>query len=145
MAAQDWFLNAVAEVETELLPRQLLARCLTVERKLKRRRTVRNGPRNIDIDVLFYADAVIQTRDLELPHPRYRERRFVLRPLADLAPELRDPLTGHTVSELLRVLQGQELRAWTKGDLNSGWGRAYIVLTMNARNMYNPSGLDRSV
>jgi 2-amino-4-hydroxy-6-hydroxymethyldihydropteridine diphosphokinase len=107
LAAQGWFLNAVAEAETELFPLQLLGRIHAVERKLKRRRTVVNGPRTIDIDLLLYGDSVIATPELRVPHPRYRERRFVLAPLADLAPALRDPETRQTVATMLARLHGQ--------------------------------------
>lgn len=109
-AAQGWFLNAVAEMETELFPRQLLRRIHAVERGLKRLRTVVNGPRTIDIDILFYGDTAIATRELTVPHPRYSERRFVLAPLADLAPGLRDPVTHRTVAEMLAGLRGQTVR-----------------------------------
>jgi 2-amino-4-hydroxy-6-hydroxymethyldihydropteridine diphosphokinase len=109
-AGQAWFLNAVAEIETEFFPRQLLARVRAVERSLKRRRTVPNGPRTIDIDILLYGEVVMETAELTIPHPRYRERRFVLAPLADLAPALRDPVTRQTVAEMLAALSGQRVR-----------------------------------
>lgn len=109
-AEQDWFLNAVAEAETDLQPRELLARIHAVESALERRRSVLNGPRTIDIDILFYADTVIATPELTVPHPRYSERRFVLAPLAALAPGLRDPQTHRTVAEMLAGLRGQSVR-----------------------------------
>jgi 2-amino-4-hydroxy-6-hydroxymethyldihydropteridine diphosphokinase len=109
LAEQSWFLNAVAEVQTELFPLQLLARIQAIERELKRRRTVANGPRTLDIDILLYGDAVIDCKELAVPHPRYRERRFVLAPLADLAPKLRDPVTRKTVTEMLAELKGQKV------------------------------------
>jgi 2-amino-4-hydroxy-6-hydroxymethyldihydropteridine diphosphokinase len=83
---QSWFLNLVAEADTELFPMQLLTRVHQIERRLKRRRTIRNGPRTIDIDIVFYGNAAIKTAALEIPHPRYRERAFVLAPLSDLIP-----------------------------------------------------------
>ncbi len=83
---QSWFLNLVAEADTELFPMQLLKRIHQIERRLKRRRIIRNGPRTIDIDIVFYGKATIKTAALEIPHPRYRERAFVLAPLADLIP-----------------------------------------------------------
>ena len=107
---QRWFLNLAAEFETELFPKQLLHRMQKVERELGRRRTVRNGPRTIDIDILLYGNAIVQTDELEIPHPRYRERRFTLAPLAELNPELRDPVTHKTVAELLAGLKGQAIR-----------------------------------
>lgn len=84
--SQAWFLNLVAEVDTALLPLQLLAAIHRIERKLKRRRTIRNGPRTIDIDIVFYRNARMKTPALQIPHPRYHERAFVLSPLSDLIP-----------------------------------------------------------
>ena len=100
---QRWFLNLVVEAETELFPLQLLARLQRIERDLGRVRTVAKGPRTLDIDILLYGQAVIQRPDLEIPHPRMAERRFVLAPLADLAPDLRHPVTRKTVRELLEA------------------------------------------
>jgi 2-amino-4-hydroxy-6-hydroxymethyldihydropteridine diphosphokinase len=81
---QPWFLNAVAEFESDLSPHELLARAQGVEQKLGRVRTVRNGPRNIDVDIILCGDAVVNTPELTVPHPRYKERRFVLDPLNEL-------------------------------------------------------------
>jgi 2-amino-4-hydroxy-6-hydroxymethyldihydropteridine diphosphokinase len=100
-ADQRWFWNTVAEAETELFPLQLLARAGQVERALGRRRSIPNGPRTIDIDVLLYGNTIMKSPSLEIPHPRIAERRFVLAPLADLAPELRHPVLRRTVRELL--------------------------------------------
>jgi 2-amino-4-hydroxy-6-hydroxymethyldihydropteridine diphosphokinase len=108
---QRWFLNLAAEFGTELFPKQLLHRIQKIEKDLGRRRTgVRNGPRTIDIDILLYGNFVITTDELEIPHPRYRERRFTLAPLAELNPELRDPVTRKTVAEMLAGLRGQAIR-----------------------------------
>ena len=107
---QHWFLNLVAEAETDLFPLQLLQRTSKIETQLGRRRLAPKGPRNIDIDILLYGNAVVTTAALELPHPRFRGRRFVLAPLADLAPELRDPVTRKTVRALLEELRGQAVR-----------------------------------
>lgn len=107
---QPWFLNLVAECETTLFPRQLLARTQSVERVLGRVRTVPKGPRTIDIDILLYGNAVIQTPSLEIPHPRLAERRFVLVPLADLAPDLRHPVLRRSVRELLEAAPAQIVR-----------------------------------
>jgi 2-amino-4-hydroxy-6-hydroxymethyldihydropteridine diphosphokinase len=107
---QGWFLNMVAEFETELFPKQLLQRMQKVERSMGRVRTIKDGPRNIDIDILLYGNAVVETEELEIPHPRYRERRFTLAPLAELSPTLRDPVTKKTMSQLLAVLSGQSIR-----------------------------------
>ena len=98
---QAWFLNQVVEADTALFPMQLLTRIGRVEHELGRVRTVRNGPRTIDIDILFYAAAIVNTPRLEIPHPRLAERRFVLAPLAELAPDLRHPATHRSVRQML--------------------------------------------
>ena len=108
--AQGWFLNLVAEAGTELFPMQLLSRIGRVERALGRVRTVPKGPRTIDIDILFYGRAIVRTTRLEIPHPRIAERRFVLAPLADLAPDLRHPVTGRTIREMLDAAPPQTVR-----------------------------------
>ncbi|MGA2115246.1 MAG: 2-amino-4-hydroxy-6-hydroxymethyldihydropteridine diphosphokinase [Bryobacteraceae bacterium] len=99
--AQGWFLNQVVEAETELFPLQLLAATQRIERELGRARLVPKGPRTLDIDILFYGKAVVETERLEIPHPRVGERRFVLKPLADLAAGFRHPATGRSVREML--------------------------------------------
>ena len=110
VSGQRWFLNAVAEAETDLFPKQLLARVQRVEQQLGRRRLKPKGPRTIDIDILFYGGAVIETNELEVPHPRLADRRFVLEPLSELAPELRHPVTRRTVREMLHDVGGQQVR-----------------------------------
>ena len=100
----------MVEAATELFPRQLLARVAKIERALGRVRTVVNGPRTIDIDILLYGKTVVRTATLEIPHPRMRERRFVLAPLADLAPDLRHPVTHKTVREMLEDAPAQAVR-----------------------------------
>jgi 2-amino-4-hydroxy-6-hydroxymethyldihydropteridine diphosphokinase len=101
---QAWFLNAAAEIQTELMPRQLLTLTQRIERELGRVRVIARGPRTIDIDILLFGSTVMRTRELEIPHPRMAERRFVLQPMADLAPELRHPLTHRSVREMLEAL-----------------------------------------
>lgn len=108
--AQRWFLNLVVEAETELFPMQLLTRTGRIERDLGRVRTVAKGPRTIDIDILLFGKAVVHTVRLEIPHPRMAERRFVLAPLADLAPQLRHPVTHRTVREMLDAAPPQKVR-----------------------------------
>lgn len=104
-AEQPPFLNAVAEVETALAPRAFLDRLLAVERDLGRVRAgPRYGPRTIDLDLLVHGDRVVDEPGLQVPHPRLRERLFVLEPLAELAPGLEIPGNG-TVSALLTGLQ----------------------------------------
>jgi len=101
VTAQRWFLNLVVEAETDLFPLQLLARTQKIERVLGRVRTIPKGPRTIDIDILLYGNAVIRGETLEVPHPGLAGRRFVLVPLADLAPQLRHPVTHRTVRDML--------------------------------------------
>jgi 2-amino-4-hydroxy-6-hydroxymethyldihydropteridine diphosphokinase len=110
---QSWFLNQVAEFETELQPLQLLHRALRIEKKLGRKRVIINGPRSIDIDILFYGNVVLKTAELEIPHPRYRERRFVLEPLAELNTALKDPETGQTVEKMLDAVRGQVVHRYS--------------------------------
>ena len=100
---QGWFLNLAAEAETSLAPLELLARAQAIEGLLGRLRTVPKGPRTMDIDILFYGTAVVRSAALEIPHPRIEARRFVLAPLADLAPGLRHPVSGRTVREMLEA------------------------------------------
>jgi 2-amino-4-hydroxy-6-hydroxymethyldihydropteridine diphosphokinase len=104
---QPWFLNQVVEIETSLFPRQLLARMLKIERDMGRQRIAGKGPRTIDLDILLYGRAVVTAPDLEIPHPRMPERRFVLEPLAELSPDLRHPQTKRTIQEMLSKVAGQ--------------------------------------
>ncbi|MER9682401.1 2-amino-4-hydroxy-6-hydroxymethyldihydropteridine diphosphokinase [Mesorhizobium sp. M0184] len=99
---QPDFLNAAAEISTALAPRALLDLCLDAERKLKRVREERWGPRLIDIDILVFGDRIIHETGLEVPHPRMLERAFVLAPLAEIAPEL--VVDGKSVSERLAAV-----------------------------------------
>jgi 2-amino-4-hydroxy-6-hydroxymethyldihydropteridine diphosphokinase len=112
-APQNWFLNCVVEAATELMPRQLLRAVQQAERDLGRRRLVHDGPRTVDIDILLYGSNVIRMPDLDVPHPRMAERRFVLIPLRELAPGLRHPTLGRTIGELLAETPDRsQVRVW---------------------------------
>lgn len=110
LADQPWFLNVVIEAETELMPMQLLSRIVAIEKEMGRTRKVAKGPRPIDIDVLFFGRFVIDTPQLCVPHPRLDQRRFVLAPMAELAPDFRHPVMRKSMRELLGRLKGQEVR-----------------------------------
>ena len=107
---QPWFLNQVVEAESDLLPRQLFQRIQRIEREMGRQRRMPKGPRLIDIDILLYGNAIVKSEDLEIPHPRMADRRFVMAPLAELAPDLRHPVSRRTVRELLAEVAGQSAK-----------------------------------
>jgi 2-amino-4-hydroxy-6-hydroxymethyldihydropteridine diphosphokinase len=102
---QDWFLNQILQANTRLSPEILLECCLEVETDLGRERLFPKGPRSIDIDVLLYGDLIINTPKIQIPHPRMHLRRFVLEPLATIAPEMVHPTTQKTISTLLSECQ----------------------------------------
>ena len=98
------YLNAALVAETSLSARELLTRLLEVERSLGRVRTYQDAPRTLDLDLILYDGLVMDEDGLVVPHPRFRQRRFVLAPLAEVAADWVDPVTGRTVDELLRTL-----------------------------------------
>jgi len=106
-AEQPRFVNAVVALETELEPRALLKGLMALEQEFGRDRSagIANGPRTLDLDILFFDDLKISEPDLEIPHPRLAERAFVLVPLCEIAPQAFDPRQGKTVSQLLQLLE----------------------------------------
>ena len=107
---QPHFLNQVLEIETDLFPRQLFERAKKVEREMGRVRSQPKGPRLIDVDILLYGDAVVKLDDLDIPHVAIPERRFVLEPLAELAPDLRHPVTKKTIAQMLNGVRDQAVK-----------------------------------
>jgi 2-amino-4-hydroxy-6-hydroxymethyldihydropteridine diphosphokinase len=108
---QPWFLNCVVALETSKTPPQLMNAILRIEEEMGRKRVQKKGPRSIDIDILLFGDAVIDSEGLTIPHPAMHQRRFVLEPLAELAPDLRHPALNKTIRELRDALpRGQAVR-----------------------------------
>ena len=107
---QPAFLNAALRGQTKLAAEDLLKEIKNLESRIGRRPTFRYGPRVIDIDILFYDDLVMQTPDLILPHPRMAERGFVLRPLADIAPDWRHPQSGQDTLSMLAKIKTQDIQ-----------------------------------
>jgi 2-amino-4-hydroxy-6-hydroxymethyldihydropteridine diphosphokinase len=110
MTDQPRFVNSAVEIDTTLSAHELLTRVLDIEREFGRERTVRNGPRTLDIDIVFYDDVLVKEPELEIPHPRMGGRRFVLQPLAELCPDFRHPVTQQSVRELLDTVSGQDVQ-----------------------------------
>lgn len=105
---QDWFLNCVVEIQTDVDPKKLLSSVKSIERKLGRIKIVKNGPRIIDIDILFYGDRVLKTKTLVIPHPSIQERLFVLQPMMDINPNLVHPIFKKSIHQLYHN------RLWTE-------------------------------
>lgn len=101
---QPWFLNCAVALQTNLTAEDFLAGIMTIEREMGRQRTQPKGPRTIDIDILLFGKATLQTPQLTLPHPAMHQRRFVLEPLAEIAPDLQHPVLKKSARELLALL-----------------------------------------
>jgi 2-amino-4-hydroxy-6-hydroxymethyldihydropteridine diphosphokinase len=116
---QAWFVNCAVAIESRVGPERMMAELLRVEREMGRERIQRRGPRIIDIDILMFGERIVDSPDLKIPHPAMQRRRFLLAPLADIAPEARHPLMNRTVRELLAELpEGQVVRR-VRGSENS--------------------------
>jgi 2-amino-4-hydroxy-6-hydroxymethyldihydropteridine diphosphokinase len=100
---QDWFVNCVVEGETVLTAAELLQALRRIEKKMGSAKAFAKGPRIIDLDILYFDDAVIDSAGLQIPHPRMADRRFVLVPLAEIAPGLRHPVSQKTTAEMLQA------------------------------------------
>ncbi|MGO8990318.1 MAG: 2-amino-4-hydroxy-6-hydroxymethyldihydropteridine diphosphokinase [bacterium] len=106
--SQDWFVNAVLKIETDLEAPELLRKLKSIESHLGRTETFRWGPRTIDLDILFFDDIEIHTEELQVPHPRIQERQFVLIPLAEIDQNLIHPVLKKTIRELLNDSQKED-------------------------------------
>ncbi len=102
---QGDFINAAIEVETELSPEDLLDKLQEIEVRLKRKRTIKDGPRTIDMDILLYDNIILNTDSLDIPHPLMHKRMFVLEPLTEIAPQLIHPVSGKSIIQLRNMLK----------------------------------------
>jgi 2-amino-4-hydroxy-6-hydroxymethyldihydropteridine diphosphokinase len=111
LTEQPWFLNCAVALETDLTPSELIVAILGIEEAMGRRRVQKKGPRVIDIDILLFGDSVLNSAELTVPHPAMHERRFVLEPLAEIAPNVRHPVFNETIRQLRDALvPGQMVR-----------------------------------
>ena len=101
---QDWFINCVVKIETDLTPYSLLSDLQKVEKRLGRKRDIRHGPRTIDIDILIFNSLIIDDNKLKIPHPRMHERRFVLEPLSEIDENLIHPVIKKSIKSLLNEI-----------------------------------------
>jgi 2-amino-4-hydroxy-6-hydroxymethyldihydropteridine diphosphokinase len=112
---QPWFLNTVLEANTDLQPEELLGAILDVEKQNGRIREFAKGPRTLDIDIIFYGNEIIRRPGLTIPHPSFATRRFVLAPLAEIAPDFIDPVSGKTIWQLLEACRDDaQVSVWPK-------------------------------
>ena len=107
--AQDWFVNAAVEIASTLRPVDLLGELITIQRQMGRKAdAIRFGPRVLDLDILLYDDRIINTPELQIPHPRMHKRAFVLMPICDINPTIVHPVLGKSVADLLDCLNDDE-------------------------------------
>jgi len=106
--SQNWYHNAVIEVDTDLSPEALLDLLLNIEQEFGRVRSVKNAPRVLDLDLIAYEEQVFESEDLTIPHPRMHERLFVLKPLADLNDNWIHPKTDQSIAEMLELIDGDQ-------------------------------------
>ncbi len=119
--AQPWFLNCVVQAETSLAPRELLGAMHAIERSFGSKKIIPRGPRIMDLDILFYGTEVIHTEGLEIPHPRLAERRFVLVPLAEIAPQFCHPALQKSAAQMLAATPDRStVRIWQPAERPGG-------------------------
>jgi len=108
-ANQAWFLNCAVALATTQTPEQLMAALLAIEQEMGRRRSARKSPRTIDLDIVLFGETIVDSPALTIPHPEMHRRRFVLEPLAEIAPDARHPVFKRTVRELLEALPAGQI------------------------------------
>jgi len=112
LTEQPKFLNLVLGLKTEFTPQKCLEKIQQIETNLGRERTVKNGPRTIDLDIIFYDQSIVIEKDLIIPHPRMHQRAFVLVPLAEILPDYIHPVYQKTVAELVKVIDTKGVKFW---------------------------------